>query len=413
MVRFLLIVLFVFMLPSPVMSAMNCGIRSTPDVSTFSNCVSDDYAPSTSLIDGPPSTSDALSRYQWGMRMVLEGSQYSHVLGDAPRDVKVAVIDIYPGDQGHPDLVNIYEEGINLVEGGTDTNPPVWDGNAGTTSNAHGQCAASIIGAEHNTAGAAGLFHRARIIPIRASFDTLDRAIDAAVTRGAEVIHIAGFDVSHPLQAYPVWPDYYIPNTHPLRWMFMTTAEAVLDAAKLVRIADAIQRATWSGTIITTVVGNWDGRQASIFHASNHETVVGSAVNILGEPSPFNANNYYTTMLAPGGDRREVTYAMSLPANVFTQGAFSNEDDVLCAIGPDKYSFGSGGSFAGPQMAAAAAIIKSYLPNATAQDVRRLLIQSKQPIKLNLHVLQSVGGMLSLKRLKAAILSEMYASRPT
>jgi hypothetical protein len=401
----------------PANAAMTCNTRSAPVAADFIACVSADYAVTNAQADGAASTSDAYSRYQWALRQIFEGDSYASVLGDAPRNVKVAVIDVYPGPQGHPDLVGVYETGINTVEGGTNTNPPVWDGNAPTGSNAHGQCVASVIAAQHNSIGTAGVFARVRIIPVRASLATIDEAIDLAVAAGAEVIHIAGMaavnDAFWPppgdpqYQLYPLWPDYYMPNVNPLRFMARTPASSAHENGMLKDFADAIERAVWDhNVIVTTVVGNWDGRFASVFHASLHETVVAAAVNVLGEPSPFNANNYYTTMLAPGGDRRANTLSVSLPSDVIVGGQTADADDVMCAIGPDKYGFGSGGSFAGPHLAAAAAIIKSYLPDATAQDVRRLLRRSAQPITNNLHVLQSVGGMLSIKRLKAAILAE-------
>lgn len=402
----------------PASAAMTCNTRSSPDAAVYTNCVSADYVVTNAQVDSTASTADAYSRYQWPMRQILEGETYASVLGDAPRDVKVAVIDVYPGSQGHPDLAGVYETGINTVEGGTNTNPPVWDGIVPTSSNAHGQCAASVIAAQHNSIGTAGVFARARIIPVRASLATIDEAIDLAVAQGAEVIHIAGMaavnDAFWPApndpqyQLYPLWPDYYAPNVNPLRFMARTPASSAHENGMLKDFSDAIERAVWDhNVIVTTVVGNWEGRAASVFHASLHETVVGAAVNVLGEPSPFNANNYYTTMLAPGGDRRVNTLSVSLPSDVMTGGQTADADDVMCAIGPNKYGFGSGGSFSGPHLAGAAAIIKSYLPDATAEDVRRLLRRSAQPITNNLHVLQSVGGMLSLKRLKAAIVSEM------
>lgn len=397
-------------------AAMDCNTRSAPLVADFARCVSADYAPTDGQIDGAATTADAYSRYQWAMRQIFEGESYTTVLGDAPRDVKVAVIDNYVGLHGHPDLVNVYETGINTVEGGTNTDAP-WDGISPTSSNEHGQCVASVIASEHNGTGTAGVFARVRIIPIRASFRTLPAAIDAAVAAGAEVIHIAGMAPEYDaflqpptpieFQLYPLWPDYYLPSTNPLRFMARTPASSAHENGMLKDFADAIERAVWDhNVIVTTVVGNWDGRFASVFHASLHETVVGAAVNVLGEPSPFNANNYYTTMLAPGGDRRANALTVSLPSDMITGGQTADADDVMCAIGPDKYGFGSGGSFAGPHIAAAAAIVKSYLPDATADDVRRLLRRSSQPIMNNLHVLQSVGGMLSIKRLKAAILAE-------
>lgn len=50
-------------------------------------------------------TNDPLSKYQWALRMLLDGSEYWEIQGDAPRDVVVAVIDRSPHMQ-HVDLEN-------------------------------------------------------------------------------------------------------------------------------------------------------------------------------------------------------------------------------------------------------------------------------------------------------------------
>jgi subtilisin family serine protease len=406
--RIVLSLALVLGMASPGFAAMDCETRSRPDAAEFVDCVSADYAPTAAMIDGVPPTSNPLSRYQWNLRQILEGESYGSVLGDAPRDVKIAVIDRYPGSQGHPDLVNRYETGINTVEGGTNANPPIWDGKAATGSNAHGQCIASIIASEHGSSGLAGVFHRARIIPVRASFDTLETAIDLAVAAGAEVIHIAGYHIDQPFQNYAMFPDLGLPSAHPLRWMMRDAQTAAYERARLIAIRGAIERAVWDhNVVITTVVANWDGRITTYMPAQIHETIVSGAVNVLGEPSPFNSTSHTFTLLAPGGDRRAHPW-LPHAGNWISEGVYAGQDDVPCAIGPDRYTWGTGGSFSGPHIAAAAAVVKSYLPDATAQDVRRLLVRGSQPLTLtNLHLLSAnPGKMLSLKRLRAAIAAE-------
>ncbi|XAI96528.1 hypothetical protein [Microcystis phage Mae-JY35] len=398
---------------SPASAAMTCDVKSVSTPGQFVECVADAYNPQVADIDGALSTSDPLSRYQWSLRMALEGVPYDDLFADAPRDVKVAVIDIYAGHQGHPDLVGVYEPGINTIEGGTNTNPPVWDGKPGTNSTSHGQCAASLIAAEHNGIGMAGMFHRARIIPVRASPGTLAAAINAARFQGAEVIHIAGVslmtldDVDKIEYAWPdvPWSGLSVP-LHPM-YQNPTVARAMVERFKA--IDDAINDATEAGVIISAPLANWNGRTATLYWASNKNVLTTGAVNALGEVSPFNASIYGTVLLAGGGERRDTSLTVPVPNSVMpADGPTSNFDDVLCAIGPDKYSFASGGSFAAPQGAAAAAIIKSYLPDAKAYDVMRLLKATLQPLpRENLHLMNSVGGMLSLKRLREAIAAEM------
>lgn len=391
-------------LPSFGQATYPCNTRSLPVQGDFVSCVSPAYVPTGT--DGATSTADEYSRYQWNMRMILEGESYDSILGDAPRDVKVAVIDTYPGAMGHPDLVNVYETGINTVEGGTNADG-VWDGVYATSSNKHGQCVGSIIAAEHNSIGTGGVFARARIIPVRASFNTLDQAIDLAVAAGAEVIHIAGYQVDFLYQDYAIFPDIGSPNVYPLRFTMKDPTTAAYESGRLKAIRNAIERAVWDhNVIVTTVVSNWTGLISTVFHAQIHETIVAGAVNVLGEASPFNSASYSYTILAPGGDRR-IPPDLPHPDGFVTFPNNSDPDDIACAIGPNRYSWGSGGSFSGPHVAAAAAIVKSYLPNATAADVRRLLVRSAQPLRLNLSPVSSIGGMLSVKRLKAAIQDEM------
>lgn len=405
--RTVLALLALLFLATPALPApYPCNTRSVPDAAGFEECISPAYVPTAAMIDGVAPTSDPLSRYQWNLRQILEGRPYLDVLGDAPRDVKVAVIDTYGGSMGHPDLVGVYETGINVVEGGTNTNPPVWDGLSGTSSNQHGQCVASIIAAQHNGAGLAGVFHRARIIPVRASWQTLDVAIDAAVAAGAEVIHIAGYSVSALYEDYAMFPDMGSPLVYPLRWTMRDPPTAELERARLKAIRSAVERAVWDhNVIVTTVVANWSGLTTTYFTSQIHDTVVAGAVNVLGEPSPFNSNSHAYTVLAPGGDRRAHPW-LPHAGDWISSGWQAGQDDIPCAIGPNRYTWGSGGSFSGPHVAAAAAIIKSYLPDATAADVRRLLTRSAQPLALNLHIAQGAGGALSLSRLKAAILLE-------
>ena len=390
-------------------NALSCS-RSYPSAANFAACISPTYNPAMSLIDNTPMTGDYYARFQWNMRQILENTPYNDLFSDAPRDVIVAVIDTYPGSKGHPDLVDSYLTGINLVEGGTNADAPTNETNP--MGNAHGQCVASIIASKHNTIGTAGVFHRAKILPIRASVGTLAAAIDAAVDAGAEVIHIAGFHTTYSMEDYFLYPNYtnWPPDVYPLRWTMKDDATAAIERGRAKAIRDAIEDASWNhNVIISTVIGNWTGADATVLMPSIHETVASSAVNVLGEPSPFNTNNYYTTILAPGGDRREKYFTLpsgSYGTDIYGPDVNSNPDDILCAVGSARYSWGSGGSFAGPHTAAAAAIIKSYLPNARPDDVRRLLTRSMQPIMNNLHMTSSVGGMLSLKRLKTAILAE-------
>lgn len=384
------------------------GTRSISDSADFEIRISHAYDPVAADIDGASMTANEFARYQWNMRMILNGAaSYADVLGDAPRNVKVAVFDRYPGHQSHPNLVNRYETGINTVEGGTNCNPPTWDGVPG--GNAHGQAVASVIAAEHGATGIGGVFDRARIIPVRTSFDTMETAIDLAIAAGAEVIHIAGWEIDAPFQDYAVFPDIGEASTPPLRWNMKDETTRAYEVARCKTIREAIERAVWDyNVIVSTVVSNWSGRISTTLFSQVHECLTAGAVNCLGEASPANSSTHTITTLAPGGERRVAPW-LPHAGTWLSSGFGSGQDDVPCCIGPDRYSWGTLGSFAGPHLAAAAAIVKSYIPTATAQDVRRMIVRGSQPLRRdNLHLLSAnPGHMLSLTGLKAQIVAEM------
>ena len=129
------------------------------------------------------------------------------------------------------------------------------------------------------------------------------------------------------------------------------------------------------------------------------------ASNVLGEASPHNSGSYRYDLFAPGGERRSASVGISTPFGVWQYGADANADDILCCVGSQAYCFLTLGSAAAPHTAAAAAIAKSYLPDASPEVVRRLLVKSTQPFTTpNLTVSQAAGGVLSLKKLKTNLL---------
>lgn len=375
------------------------GSRNWPDATSYLSGVEiTPYSVPLALMDGAAPTPNAYSRYQWALRQLLEGENYSSLFSDAPRDVKVAVIDEWPGHNGHPDLVNKYETGINTIEGGTNTTT-VWDGTAG--GNLHGQTVASIIAAEHKSTGMAGAFHRARIIPVRASLDSLPCAILSAAAAGAEVISIAGYATGGEFDRgfYP-FPDSYEPLYYPS--LFDEPARAYY-VPKMLAVRSAIEYVTGNGVVVISVIANKCGKISTNFVSCCKETITAGATNILGEISPHNSTSFNFDVFAPGGDRRPLTTTINLPADILAPDASANADDPLVAIGPNKYSFLTLGSASGPHVAAAAAIVKSYAPSMSPDSVRRILRASTNPPKPNLVLNQFCGGVLSLKKLRALL----------
>lgn len=389
---------------------MGIGSINHGSASDYIDSIAASYAPSASLLDGAPSTANAYSRYQWSMRQLLEGDGYTSHFSDAPDDVIVAVIGQWPGHQNHPNLVNRYVGGFNLVEGGTNTSA-TWDGNAATASNSHDQAVASIIAAEHGATGMAGVFHRAKILPIRASFQTLGQAIDLAVANGAKVIHIAGFVVANYNEGFLSWLDDLWPN-YPLYPAFKDGAHRAGNLPAMLDARRAIADAAEAKVLITTVIANKVGCPTWTLTSCMPETIVAGPSNVLGEISPHSSFSYAFDVFAPGGDRRAMSASVSYPSNVVVGDATANGDDPMVCVGPDKYSFLTLGSAAGPHVAGACAIIKSYLPNATVEEARRLIQKSSNTPTPTLNILQACGGILSLKRLRSLLHEEARCRQP-
>lgn len=394
-------ILFGMLLFVSVLNAhgQSCGTKNYLNAVDYVACTSALSAAPTNL-DGTPSTSDAFSRYQWNMRALLEGESYSSLFSDAPADVTVAVIGEWPGHMGHPDLVNTYLTGINTIEGGTVTSP-TWDGQVPTVGNAHDQCAAGIIAAEHNSVGMAGVFHRARILPIRASWLGLPLAISSAVAAGAKVIHIAGYALQDEISGVSQRRNQMFLE-HPggmVRPAYSDTTyrDSLLPTLNAMRLA--IEAANEAGVVIVKGVRNDAGLIMTDFIASRKQVIAVGATNAHDEISAYNATSYSYEIFAPGGDRRE--FAWGAIAGITAPIYEANLDDPMCPMGPSGYSFLTLGSAAAPHVAAAAAIVKSYKPTATVEEVRRLLQKSTRAVRPNLNVLQSLGGLLSLKKLKA------------
>lgn len=82
----------------------NLRIRMMSRLTGFSNDV-DQYFISDEKLIGKPLTNDPLSKYQWNLRMILDGIKYAEISNNAPTDVIVAVID-HSVNVDHPDLIN-------------------------------------------------------------------------------------------------------------------------------------------------------------------------------------------------------------------------------------------------------------------------------------------------------------------
>lgn len=225
------------------------------------------------------------------------------------RDVTVAVVDSGV-DPNHPDLVG-------RVLPGADFTGTAADGRIDISANAHGTSVAGIIaGAGSGDDSVSGLAPDATILPVRTSTNltsdpaALAQGIDYAVTHGAEVINVS----------------LCTPNLNP-------------------QIRAAIDEAIQHDIIVVAAAGN-DGLAGnpSQYPAALPGVIAVAASDTTGALWPKSESGSYLGLTAPGVD-------------IYTTGAQGSRINA------------TGTSFAAPQVAAAAALLRARYPTETANQI--------------------------------------------
>ncbi len=258
----------------------------------------------------------------WGLTAIRASEAWDVTMGDP--EVKIAIIDTGV-DMAHPDLAaNIDPAGArNFVE---PNQPPDDDFGHGT----HVAGIAAAVG--DNSAGAAGVAYRAKIMPIRVlgvdgTGDTWDTiaAIEFATQRGAAVINMS------------------------LGSSDGSEAEA-----------EAIRRATEAGTVVVAAAGNEAGDGNYLEYPASYPGVISvAAVGPDHKRAAFSNYNSWVTIAAPGVD------------------IFSTVPTRMSPVEP--YAYLSGTSMAAPFVAGAAALLASQYPSWTpAQITERLKRMSRE-----------------------------------
>lgn len=352
------------------------------------------YEVPVAILVSYPITIDPLSKYQWGLRMMLDGVSYQEVQGDAPRDVIVAVID-RGVHMNHPDLDSKGVDGWNFIDNSASLREQ-YDGKSPNCSIAHGQCSASIIAAETNNGeGIAGVFARAYIMPLQTDLNHMADAIEFAVDHDADVILIAGGG------GEILWPMYETNELRPREGLYTSDNLCVIRDIK-----QALGKAYDANVPVVVGVGN-TARFAVTLLAEDYRTIAVAPHNILGEVSVNTSFSYAFELFAPGGSRKMMTnideISVEFPQDLIVFHPRADYDDPVCAIGSDGYSFLTLGSGAVPHVAGAIAMIKSYLPDATVEDVREILRQGQVPLTPSGSVLEGLAGRISLRRIRIEI----------
>lgn len=356
---------------------------------------SDTYAVPVETLSSSLITNDPLSKYQWGLKMMLGEMSYLDIQGNAPRDVVVAVIDSGV-HMNHPDLVHKSVPGWNFIDGSADLRDTEWDEKTPNASNFHGECSASIIAAESgNGIGITGVFSRAYIMPLQTDLVHMADAINFAVDNEADVILIAGGlgEVMYPINGtdslYPR-AGLYTPDN--------------LIAMK--DIKSALEKSYTANIPIVTGVSN-TGKYDFNFLSDDYRTIVAAPHNALGEVSVHTSFSYTFEVFAPGGSRTVLNNLDELsaeyPNDLVVRSPQADYDDPICAIGANQYSFLTLGSAAMPHVAGTVAIIKSFLPGATVEEVREILRKGQVPLTPSGNILEGVAGRISLEKIVSEI----------
>jgi subtilisin family serine protease len=369
----------------------------TPDDPHWDHATEDQWGPEAIHVDDAWDLSNHLGRFPAG-----DGDGFSN---PGKRDIVVAVIDT-GADMDHPDLEdNIWDAACwDYSDDTTDVN----------TNDNHGTLICGIIaGITDNNVGIAGIA-QVRLMVIKITDDngnpppigtrdiTWARAIDRARTTGADIISIS-------------WKFWEIPGSG-----FYDLTRAALDRA----INDNI--------IIVTSSGNWDHggwdaydwrtiTDGSIYegdnwvytddngdgfftweverHWVNIDVPPGGSINRYirlhlyddwdnDYVNDINECNQVKSIFEEGTPREDIIYVGSSDSNnLRAEYSFWGDNlDVLAPGGGDDlvysteldgtYGFTAGTSFAAPHVAGVAALIMSYRPDLTSEEVRHIIEQS-------------------------------------
>jgi len=216
----------------------------------------------------------------------------------------------------------------------------------------HGTFIAGIVAqCTDNAEGAAGLAHGARLMAIRActadaecAASDVARAIEWAAARGARVITLSLGFACGGLD----WPD---------------CSTAVEN--------DAIAAATATGALIVAIAGN--ASQDHVGFPANHPDVIGvGGVDARLLHASYSSWGSALSLVAPSGETSVDADSDGHPDGIL-QETFGR---ICLPIASYAYCRWHGTSFAGPHVAAVAALLFSHRPQANRYQVRRALEES-------------------------------------
>lgn len=301
---------------------------------------------------------------QWGLeRIGLDAGLRRELAADQAREsIVVAVIDTGM-DLDHPDFsrnnlwLNEREQpnGLDDDDNGYVDDFYGWDfvdkDNDPTDWVGHGTVVAGIIAADTgNGIGIAGVDSRARIMPLRAlnmigrGYSTrIAQAINYAVDNGAQIINLS---------------------------------IAIEDVSEHER--SAIRYAQSRGALVIVAAGNNAKDAANFTPASVPGVITVSATDREDQFAGFSNWGSAIDIAAPGVD---ILSLRAAGTDLMVTAAPDKTRPLQYAVGPrTQYYQNTGTSFAAPLVSGVAAIVWSRQPSLTADDVRRMLLNSAEDV---------------------------------
>ncbi|MFI6208723.1 type VII secretion-associated serine protease mycosin [Streptomyces sp. NPDC051041] len=259
----------------------------------------------------------------WSLQRVLLDELWQGT--DKGKNVRVAVIDTGVDDR-NPQLAAAVDDeaGLDLLSGGKDGDPT-------NDEVGHGTKVAGIIAARPRAGtGFVGLAPNATIIPIRQNdadssgdSDSMARAIDHAVARGADVINISQ-DTTKPLSA--------------------TSA-----------LAEAVRRAITRNVVVVASAGNdgLDGKVKNTYPAAFDGVLAVASSDRNNERAAFSQAGAFVDVAAPGVD-------------------------IVSTVPGGGQCTDSGTSFSAPFVAGVAALLKEKHPDWTPAQIATRIEQTAE-----------------------------------
>ncbi len=299
----------------------------------------------TTALRASPRSSDAYPNdqyysYQWHLPQVQSDAAWNISRGG---NVTVAVVD--SGVSRGDDLAcRTFVSPYDVI---TDT-PGEF---AARDQNRHGTHVAGTIGqCTNNNIGVAGMAPNVTLMPVRVldangSGTMADAAtgINWAVDHGASIINLSlGIDCNGA-----VWP---------------SCSQTIVN--------NAIDKATSHDVLIVAAAGNSNG-STPYFPANHPDVIAVAAVDYNRHRTWYSNRGNALTISAPGGDINQDANHDGYGDGVLQQ-TFQN--------GKWDYYFLQGTSMASPHVAGAAALLRSYIPDASREQVKQALIHTAKDL---------------------------------